>query len=301
MINGLKDMSKINKTVGVVMAGGEGTRLFPSTKVVNKHLLPIYDKPMIYYPISVLMLAEIKEILIICSPNYIDQFKKLLGNGKNLGLTIKYKTQKKYNGIVEGIKIARNFIADNNVCLILGDNLFYGQGVSKILINAKKNNKKATIFGYNINDPENYGVAEIKNKKIIRIVEKPKKISNALAIPGIYFYSNTVIDDYKKIKKSNRNEFEISDLNNHYLSLNKLKLIKLNRGVTWIDCGSFDNLIEASKFVQIIEKRQGLKIGCLEEISFRSKWITAAQLIKIGKNYKNIEYKRYIDEIVKNY
>ena len=288
------------KTVGIIMAGGEGTRLYPATKVVNKHLLPIYDKPMIYYPISVLMLAEIRDIMLICSPKDIDSFKKLLGNGKSIGLNIKYKIQTNFNGIVEGIKIARKFISNNNLCLILGDNLFYGQGLSKTLIKAKKNNKGATIFGYKVYNAKDYGVAEIKNNKILNIIEKPKKTYNALAIPGIYFYSNNVINDYKKVKKSARGEFEISDLNKYLLSVNKLKLIKLNRGVTWIDCGSFDNFNEASKFVQIIEKRQGLKIGFLEEISYRSKWINAKQLSLIGKRYKNFEHKLYIDEIIKN-
>ena len=287
-------VKKSKKTVGIIMAGGSGTRLSPTTKVINKHLIPIYDKPMIFYPLSTLMLSQIRDIMIICAKKDIPFYNKLLGNGNHLGLNLTYQSQDKPSGIAEGINIGKRFISNNNVCLILGDNFFYGQGLSNTLINAKDNLKGATIFAYKVKDPSNYGVVNIKNNKIVSIVEKPKSNISNFAVTGIYFYNSDVLNYFKKVAASKRNELEITSINNMYLRSKKLNTIIFNRGITWLDCGTPDNLLEASRFVQIIEQRQGYKIGCLEEIAWRNKWITSHQLKKIASGISDQIFSKYL-------
>ena len=284
---------------GIILAGGLGTRLRPVTNCVSKHLLPIYDKPMIYYPLSVLMLSDIKNILIITTSYDLPQYKKLLGNGSFLGITIKYEVQEKPEGLAQAFIIGESFIGKDNVALILGDNIFYGQNFSKILIDAIKKNDGATIFGYRVLDPERYGVVEInKNNEVISIAEKPKKPKSNIAITGIYFYDNDVIDIAKMIRPSNRNELEITSVNDEYLKKNKLNVSILGRGFAWLDTGTHESMMDASHFVQTIEKRQGFKIACIEEIAFNKKWITKSELKKRIKFYENTEYGNYLSKLI---
>ncbi len=287
---------------GIILAGGSGTRLFPVTKVICKQLLPIYDKPMIYYPLSVLMLAKIRDILIISTPTDLPKFQNLFGDGKKLGLNISYKEQKEPRGIAEAFIIGREFIGNDSVSLILGDNIFYGHGFGRDLNEVKEeveNNGGAYIFGYYVKDPERYGIAEFdENGNVIKVVEKPKNPRSNYAITGLYFYDNNVVEIAKNIKPSWRNELEITDVNAEYLKENKLKLKLLKRGFAWLDTGTHDSLIDASNFIETIEKRQGLKIACIEEIAYENGWISKSELIEIAKEYKKSGYGDYLLNIV---
>ena len=279
---------------GIILAGGKGTRLFPITNVVSKQLLPIYDKPMIYYPLSTLMLSGIKEILIITNEKDETLFRDLLGNGQKFGISIEYKTQKKPEGIAQAFIIAEEFIKDNSVTLILGDNIFYGKGLINLL-EKSNNNNNATIFAYPVKDPERYGVVEFNKKfEVISIEEKPKNPKSNYAITGIYYYDNTVLDKAKSIKPSKRGELEISDINNLYLEENCLNVELFGRGLAWLDTGTFDSLNEASLFIKTLENRQGLKISCPEEIAWRKGWIDDEQLMTLSKSLKKSGYGKYL-------
>lgn len=287
---------------GIILAGGLGTRLYPATLSVCKQLLPVYDKPMIFYPLSVLMLANIKDILIISRKEDLSKFKKLLGNGNSLGIKITYAIQNQPKGLVDAFLIGKKFIKRDNVCLILGDNLIYGDGLPKLLndaINYVENKKEAIIFSYKVRNPSNYGVVKEKNNKIESIIEKPKNSKSKDAIIGLYLYPNKVIKLSKKIKPSKRGELEITDLNNLFLKEKKLELRKLGRGIAWFDTGSAENLYEASQLIRILEKRIGYKIGCPEEISFNKNWIGIKTYKKNIKKYEKSEYGKYLKEIIK--
>ncbi len=288
---------------GIILAGGTGSRLYPITKSISKQLLPIYDKPMIYYPLSTLMLSGIKEILIISTPNDLPFYKKLLGNGSNLGLKLFYKEQIKPNGIPQAFIIGEKFIGNHDVCLILGDNIFYGNGLSKLLQNAKnklKNTKKSQVFCYPVSDPERFGIINLdSNSKPKSIVEKPKSSKSNLAVVGLYFYSNDVIEVSKNIKLSKRGEYEITSINEHYLNLQTLDVNILTRGFTWLDTGTHDSLLEASNFVKTIEKRSGYKVSCLEEIAYKMNYIDDKKLIKITSSFKNTDYVNYLKRLLK--
>lgn len=279
---------------GIILAGGTGSRLFPMTKVISKQLLPVYDKPMIFYPLSTLMLAGINEILIITTPNDLYSFKSLLGNGEEIGVRIKYSVQPKPNGIAEAFIIGEEFISNSPVALILGDNIFYGQGISKILKNANKKTC-SSIFAYRVVDPERYGVVEFsKDLKARGIEEKPEKPKSKFAITGIYFYDNTAVEKAKTIKASNRGELEITDLNRLYLEEDSLNVEVFNRGIAWLDTGTVDSLHEASSFIRTIEHRQGYKIGCPEEIAWRNGWISNDKLKKLALGYLKSGYGSYL-------
>jgi len=286
---------------GIVLAGGSGTRLYPITKGTSKQLLAIYDKPMIYYPISVLMLSGIVEILIISTPQDLPNFKSLLGSGEELGVKFSYIEQPTPDGLAQAFILGKEFIGNDPVCLILGDNIFYGAGMDKLLQKAtdtvvKEN--KASIFGYYVQDPNRYGVAEFdKQKNIISIEEKPKIAKSNYAIVGLYYYPNSVVKIAQSIQPSKRGELEITTVNQIYLEQNKLKVALMGRGYAWLDTGTQDSLLEASNFIQTIEKRQGLKIACLEEIAFEKGYITKKQLLKIAKTYKNNNYGQYLTKI----
>ena len=282
---------------GIILAGGSGTRLYPLTKGVSKQLLPVYDKPMIYYPLSVLMFAGIKEILIISTPEDLPNFKKLLGSGEDLGIQLTYKEQARPEGVAQAFILGADFIGNAAVCLILGDNIFYGQGFSETLQNAKENIKKgkSTVFGYYVNDPERYGVAEFDiNGIAVSIEEKPARPKSNYAIVGLYFYTNEVVQIAKKITPSQRGELEITDINQAYLKSNNLRVQLLGRGFTWLDTGTHDSLMQAGQFIETIEKRQGLKVACLEEIAYNMKYIDTAQLKKIAEPLKKNKYGQYL-------
>ena len=287
---------------GIVLAGGQGTRLYPSTKVVSKQLLTVYDKPMIYYPLSILMISEIKDILIISTPQDTPLYKNLLGNGDNYGLNINYMIQEKPEGIAQAFMIARDFIGSDNVCLILGDNIFYGNGLSKLLKKSIKNCKdhnKATVFGYYVNDPERYGVVSFDpNRKVTKIEEKPSSPKSNYAVTGLYIYPNSVIDIASRAKKSNRGEYEISDINNVYLGLKKLIVELLDKDFVWLDTGTHESMLEASNFIKAIENRQGSKIACLEEIAYKKNYISKIKLQKIIESIKKTEYGIYLRDKV---
>ena len=286
---------------GIILAGGEGSRLYPITLSTSKQLLPVYDKPMIYYPLSVLMLAEIREILIISSPNYLKSYQNLLGDGSNLGISLDYLTQNKPNGIAEAFIIAENFLKDSNVCLVLGDNIFYGAHFRDKLHKAKKRKKGATIFCYHVNDPSRFGVIEFDTKKkVLSIEEKPKKPKSNFVITGLYFYDNDITKIAKTLKPSKRNELEITDINKYYLNLNSLYVENLDRGFAWLDTGTHDALLEASQFIQTIEHRQGLKIACLEEIAYNNGWIDYNQITNISHKLQNTSYGQYLKHILNN-
>jgi len=290
----------MNKRKGIVLAGGSGTRLNPITFGVSKQLLPIYDKPMIYYPLSILMLANIKEILLISTPEDIDNYKKLLGNGEQFGVSISYKIQDQPNGLAEAFLIGEKFIGEDQVALILGDNIFYGQGFSKIL-NEVSNKGGASVFGCYVNDPERFGVAEFdSNNKIISIEEKPKKAKSNYAITGLYFYDNSVIMKAKSLSPSKRGELEISDINNLYLGENKLDIKLLGRGFSWLDTGTCESLFEAGQFVKNAQKGRGLKIACLEEISYRNGWITKSKLLSQAEKNSKTDYGKYLLKIAES-
>ena len=288
---------------GIVLAGGSGTRLYPITKAVSKQLLPIYDKPMIYYPLSVLMLAGIRDILIISTNEDLPNYKKLLGDGSSLGITLNYKIQKSPDGLAQAFIIAEDFIGSDDVCLVLGDNLFYGYGLSGMLENAKYNlNKgKSTVFGYYVNDPERYGVAEFDDLgNVISISEKPKNPISNYAVVGLYFYTNNVFNIAKNVKLSERGELEITSVNQEYLMQKKLKLELFGRGFLWLDTGTHDSLIEAGRFIESIEKTQGLKVACLEEISYRMNYINSNKLKKIAEGLNNSEYGKYLMRLIRD-
>lgn len=285
---------------GIILAGGKATRFYPVTKGVSKHLLAVYDKPLIYYPLSVLLLANIKDILIITKPNDLDAFKNLLGDGSQIGVKISYAVQNKPKGIAESFLIAEDFIGDESVCLILGDNLFYGHDLVKILEKAAKIEKGATIFGYLVKDPSRYGIIEFsKDKKPLAIVEKPKNPPSNYAVSGLYFYDNQVINLAKKSKPSQRGELEITDINNQYLKQGKLNVKLLGRGYAWLDTGTPNSLIDASIFVKTIEERQGYKIGCIEEIAYRKDYIDKVQLLQLAKSLGN-DHQNYLESIIKD-
>ena len=284
---------------GIILAGGHGTRLSPLTKVTNKQLLPLYDKPLIYYPLSVLMLAGIKKILIIVNPYEINAYKKLLGDGSRLGIDITYKEQKKPEGLPQAFLIGKEFINKNGVALILGDNFFYGQGLALRLKQCLKKNKGSTIFLYPVKNPSQYGVVELTNKNRIRkISEKPKKTKSNLAITGLYLFNNKVVTFSQKLKPSKRNELEITDLIKKYKKNNSLKIEQIGRGGSWLDTGTAKDLFDASLFVSTIEERQGLKIACLEEIALRNKWINKQSIIKSIKFYGNCDYSNYLKKLI---
>lgn len=283
---------------GILLAGGKGSRLSPITKAINKHLIPILDKPMIYYSLSILMIAKIKDVLIICNEEDKINFYKLFGNGLRIGMNIEYKIQEQANGIPEAFTIAENFIKNSNVALILGDNFFYGQSLSSNLLKEKENFSGSKIFLYKVNNPSQFGVAKIKNNKIIGIKEKPKNIYSNLAITGLYFFDKNCLPFARKLKKSKRGELEIVDLLKNYLKLKKLSFNLLGRGSAWLDTGTPEGILDTSNFVSAIEKRQGMKISCLEEISFRNKWISKKELKKNFKFYKNSDYLKYLKKII---
>lgn len=285
---------------GIILAGGAGTRLHPATKVVSKQLLPVYDKPMIYYPLSVLMLAGIREILIISTPQDLPRFRDLLGTGETIGLNFSYAEQAHPNGLAEAFIIGENFIGNKSVALILGDNIFYGGNFAPRLKQAAAKNDGATIFAYPVKDPERYGVVEFdKDFRAISLEEKPQKPKSHYAIPGLYFYDNRVIEIAKSVKPSTRGELEITDVNRAYLESGCLQVSLLGRGFAWLDTGTYDSLIEASQFVQTIEKRQGYKIACIEEIAWRNNWLSSDQLLGLTKSITNSGYGMYLEELIK--
>jgi len=282
---------------GIILAGGSGTRLYPLTRVLSKQLLPVYDKPMIYYPLSVLMLAGIKEILIISTPIDINRFSALLGNGKDLGISINYIEQPSPDGLAQAFILGEEFIGDEDVCLILGDNIFYGHGLPNLLHNSvnKALNGVATIFGFHVSNPTDYGVVEFdSNEMALTIEEKPKNPRSSFAVTGLYFYPNDVVETAKKVKPSSRGELEITSVNQAFLENQLLHVEILGRGFTWLDMGTHENLLEASNFIETIERRQGLKISCIEEIAYKMGFIDKAQLKKLAKNLSHNEYGNYL-------
>lgn len=287
---------------GIILAGGSGTRLYPLTKVVSKQLLPIYDKPMIYYPLSALMLAGIKDILIISTPHDLPNFKKLLGDGSHIGINLSYAEQPSPDGLAQAFIIGEQFIQNDDVCLILGDNIFYGAGLHKVLRNAKKNveeNKNAVIFGYYVNDPKRYGVAEFNDSgDVISIEEKPTTPKSNYAVVGLYFYPNSVIEVAKNVKPSKRGELEITSVNQEYLKKNQLKLQKLSRGYAWLDTGTHEALTEATEFVKAVEHRTGLKIACIEEVAYRMGFINNEQKVNLVNEAGKSGYDQYLKQVL---
>lgn len=287
-------------TKGIILAGGSGTRLYPITKGVSKQLLPIYDKPMVYYPLSVLMLAGIQEILIISTPDDIDSFKRLLGDGKQLGIALSYAVQFNPDGLAQAFIIGEEFIGDSNVCLVLGDNIFYGPGFSPLLRKAVGQKTGATVFGYQVKDPERFGVVEFDdNKHALSIEEKPSQPKSNYAVTGLYFYDNDVISIAKQVKPSERGELEITTINQLYMQRGDLKVELLGRGFAWLDTGTHESLLAAGMFVETIEKRQGYKIACLEEIAYNQGWLSKQDLQEIGTTLSKNSYGQYLLDLVK--
>ena len=285
---------------GIILAGGSGTRLYPITKGVSKQLVPIYDKPMIYYPLSVLMLAGIRDVLIISTPEDLPSFKKLLDTGSDIGMNLKYIVQPSPDGLAQAFILGEKFIGDDSVALVLGDNIYYGQGFTPLLQNAATQKEGATVFGYKVKDPHRFGIVEFdENKKAISIEEKPKNPKSNFAVTGLYFYDNDVIKIAKNVKPSYRGELEITSINEEYLKRDKLKVELLGRGFAWLDTGTHDSLMDASNFVQTVEHRQGYKVACIEEIAFRNKWINKNQLIDLAQPLKKTGYGQYLLEIAK--
>ncbi len=286
-------------TKGIILAGGSGTRLYPITKGISKQLLPIYDKPMIYYPLSVLMLAGIREILIITTPEDIESFKRLLGDGSTFGVELSYAIQPSPDGLAQAFIIGEDFIGQSNVCLVLGDNIFYGQGFTSMLKQALARKHGATVFGYQVKDPERFGVVEFdQNKCAISLEEKPKQPKSNFAVTGLYFYDNDVIQIAKQVKPSDRGELEITTVNQMYLERGDLNVELLGRGFAWLDTGTHESLLQAAQFVETIEKRQGYKVACLEEIAFNNGWLTSAQILEIGQSMCKNDYGQYLISLV---
>ncbi|WP_438945071.1 glucose-1-phosphate thymidylyltransferase RfbA [Sediminibacterium sp.] len=282
---------------GIILAGGSGTRLYPITKGISKQLMPVYDKPMIYYPLSVLMLAGIREVLFITTPQDSDQFKRLLGDGAEIGCSFSYAVQHEPNGLAQAFVIGEQFIGNDKVCLILGDNIFYGAGFSK-LVQSFNDVNGAAVFAYEVNDPERYGVVEFDaDKKAISIEEKPQQPKSNYAVPGLYFYDNSVVEIAKNIKPSPRGEYEITDVNRVYLEAGKLQVGIMNRGTAWLDTGTFDSFADACEFVRVIEKRQSQKIGCIEEVAYRMGFIDRAQLMVLAEKYAKSGYGEYLKRL----
>ena len=285
---------------GIILAGGSGTRLYPVTKAISKQITPIYDKPLIYYPLSVLMLAGIKDILVISTPRDIGTFEELLGNGNDLGLKIEYAIQEHPNGLAEAFTIGENFIGNDSCALVLGDNMFYGHGFTGIVREAAKRESGATIFGYYVNDPKSFGVVEFDSDgKAISLEEKPKVPKSNFAIPGLYFYDNTVIEKAKRVKPSKRGELEITTLNEMYLNEGTLNVLSLGRGMAWLDTGTHDGLLEASNFVKTIQSRQGVMVACLEEIAYGNGWISKEKVEELAKPLLKSDYGKYLMNLIK--
>ncbi|HEY5822854.1 MAG TPA: glucose-1-phosphate thymidylyltransferase RfbA [Cyclobacteriaceae bacterium] len=284
---------------GIILAGGSGTRLYPLTKAISKQILPIYDKPMIYYPLSILMLANIKEILIISTPTDIHLFENLLGNGGQLGITIQYKVQPSPDGLAQAFLLGEEFIGSDSCCLVLGDNIFYGYNFSKLLVESSNTKNGATVFGYYVNDPDRYGVVEFDDDgNVLSIEEKPKIPKSNYAVTGLYFYDNTVVSKAKMVKPSPRGELEITDLNRIYLEEKTLTVKLLGRGMAWLDTGTHQSMLQASNFIESIEERQGLKVACLEEIAFRKGYINKEQVIELAKPLLKNQYGQYLMKVI---
>lgn len=285
---------------GIILAGGSGTRLYPITRSISKQLIPVYDKPMVYYPLSTLMLAGIRDVLIIATPEYMPLFQDLLGDGSNIGMNFSYKVQEKPNGLAEAFILGEDFIGNDSVCLILGDNIYYGSGLSKLLQSAAKKTEGATVFGYHVNDPERFGVVEFDDQMhALSIEEKPKHPKSNYAITGLYFYDNNVVDIAKGIKPSARGELEITDVNSEYLREGKLDVKLMGRGYAWLDTGTHDSMLEASNFIATIERRQNLKVACLEEIAYRMGYISADKLVELAQPLKKNDYGQYMLRLAK--
>lgn len=284
---------------GIILAGGSGTRLYPITKGISKQLIPVYDKPMVYYPLSTLMLAGIRDILIISTPEYTKNFEELLGNGSDIGLNLEYKVQAQPNGLAEAFILGKDFIGSDSVCLVLGDNIYYGSGLSQLLQDAAAKTSGATVFGYHVNDPKRFGVVEFdKDKHAISIEEKPKHPKSNYAVTGLYFYDNDVISIAESINPSDRGELEITDVNKEYLKRGKLDVKLMDRGYAWLDTGTHDSMLEASSFISTIQKRQNLKVACLEEIAYRQRWISKERLLKLAQPLKKNDYGQYLLRII---
>lgn len=287
---------------GIILAGGKGTRLYPATKSISKQILPIYDKPMIYYPLSVLMLAGIREILIISTARDLPLFEELLGDGSHLGLELSYEVQDKPNGLAEAFIVGEDFIGDDNVSLILGDNVFFGQGFTPKLKNAANLKDGATIFGYYVNNPESFGVVEFnEEQKAISLEEKPDNPKSNYVVPGLYFYDNTVVEKAKNLEPSDRGELEITDLNRLYMEDNNLSVELLGRGLAWLDTGTHDGLLNAANFVEAVQKRQGLYIACVEEIAYRNGWIDDEELLNLAEDLIKTDYGKYLKGLLEKY
>lgn len=280
---------------GIILAGGSGTRLYPITKGISKQLIPVYDKPMIYYPLSTLMLAGIRDILVISTPEYTPLFENLLGDGSDFGINLSYKVQEHPNGLAEAFVLGKEFIGSDSVCLILGDNIYYGSGLSKQLQEAAKKEDGATVFGYHVNDPERFGVVEFdENMHALSIEEKPEHPKSNYAVTGLYFYDNDVVEIAENLKPSDRGELEITDVNKEYLRRGKLDVKLMGRGYAWLDTGTHDSMLEAAGFISTIQKRQNLKVACLEEIAYRMHWISREKLIELAQPLKKNDYGQYL-------
>ena len=285
---------------GIILAGGSGTRLYPITKGISKQLIPVYDKPMIYYPLSTLMLAGITDILVISTPEYTPLFEQLLGDGSDIGVSLTYKVQEKPNGLAEAFILGADFIGDDSVCLILGDNIYYGSGLSKLVQEAAQKTNGATVFGYHVNDPERFGVVEFDdNMKALSIEEKPENPKSDYAVTGLYFYDNTVVEKAKNLKPSDRGELEITDINKLYLDEGKLDVKLMGRGYAWLDTGTHDSMMEAASFIATIQKRQNLKVACLEEIAYRMGYISKEKLVELAQPMKKNDYGQYLLRLAK--
>ncbi|MBZ4024847.1 glucose-1-phosphate thymidylyltransferase RfbA [Ligilactobacillus salivarius] len=285
---------------GIILAGGSGTRLYPITKGISKQLIPVYDKPMIYYPLSTLMLAGITDILVISTPEYTPLFEQLLGDGSDIGISLTYKVQEKPNGLAEAFILGADFIGDDSVCLILGDNIYYGSGLSKLVQEAAQKADGATVFGYHVNDPERFGVVDFdSNMKALSIEEKPENPKSNYAVTGLYFYDNTVVEKAKNLKPSDRGELEITDINKLYLDEGKLDVKLMGRGYAWLDTGTHDSMMEAASFIATIQKRQNLKVACLEEIAYRMGYISKEKLVELAQPMKKNDYGQYLLRLAK--